>query len=233
MSGTTLYLLNTHPFMHEITFSDVLNYFKIKKVQLILFSLLGILASGVYLLITAPIYEVVTYWNLPQSNKVSAEGVLQKNQVITVPSSFDARRVVLNPATITASMLAGCSLNDNNANRKLLVNAVSMVDADANGKTMLLRVRLEGKETAKQCASSLASEMVAYSNAIKDRYVVHYQEKNIQGLLNENGSVQPTILVSDEPIAPRKKFILLAGILIGLLLSVLVDWVRFLLKQKT
>lgn len=219
--------------MHEITFSDVLSYLKVKRGQFILFASSGLLVSVLYLLSAAPIYEVVTYWNLPQSNKVSADGVLQKNQVITVPSSFDARRVVLNPATITASMLAGCLLDDNNANRKLLVNAVSMVDADADGKRMLIRVRLDGKEKTKQCASSLASEMVVSSNTIKDRYVAHYQEKNIQGLLSENGFVQPTILVSDEPIAPRKKFILLAGILIGLLLSVLVDWVRFLLKQKT
>ncbi|MBU3584115.1 hypothetical protein ICN41_08970 [Polynucleobacter sp. 15G-AUS-farblos] len=219
--------------MHEITFSDVLTYLKIKRAQFILFALFGLLVSILYLLNAAPIYEVVTYWNLPQSNKVSSDGVLQKNQVITVPSSFDARRVVLNPASITASMLAGCTLDDSNANRKLLVNAVSMVDADADGKTMLIRVRLEGKQNAKQCASTLAAEMVSLSNAIKDRYVAHYQEKNIQGLLNESGFVRPTMLVSDGPIAPRKKLILIAGLLIGLLLSVLVDWIRFLFKQKT
>lgn len=219
--------------MHEFTFSYLLSYLKAKRRQLILFTLGGGVAGFFYLLNAPHIYEVVSYWKLPQSNKISSEGNLQKSLVVTVPSSFDARRILLNPAAITSSMLASCGLVDSNQNRKLLVNAVSMVDADADGKTMLIRVRLEGRDDAKKCASALANEMVAYSNQVKNHYVAHYQAKGFQGMLNEDAFVLPTILVSDAPIFPRKNLILIAGLLIGFLLSIFMDWIVYLFRRKT
>ena len=215
--------------MHELTFKQITQFLGQNWRHLAFFSVAGFLIGLSYCLLSPKIYEAFLFISLPQTNQMSAEGVIKEK--IAVPSTLNARRILLNPVTITPEMLKACGLKDTNADRKKFVNAVYATDVDGGERNLMLLVRIPGKERAEQCVNGIAAELLVLTNAIKNNYILHYDPKNQLVLVNEDAKIYRAARVSDSYILPRPGLTILATTLLGFLAAIFFGWIIRLLKH--
>ena len=215
--------------MHELTFKQIIQFLAENRRYLAFLSAVGFLVGLSYCLLTPKIYEAFLFISLPQTNQISAEGIVK--ETIAVPSTLNARRILLNPATITPEMLKTCGLEDTNTDRKKFVNAVYATDVDGGERNLMLLVRIPGKERAEQCVNGIAAELLVLTNAIKNNYILHYDPKNQLVLVNEDAKIYRAARVSDSYILPRPGLTILATTLLGFLAAIFFGWIIRLLKH--
>jgi LPS O-antigen subunit length determinant protein (WzzB/FepE family) len=210
--------------MSEATFPQLIQALRQNYRTLVLFSVLGLLVSASYSLLAPKIYEGFVYIALPQTNQVTNDG--QVKEKIAVPSMLNARRILLNPNTITPGMLKACGMEDSNADRKRLVNRVYATDVDGGERNLLVRVRVPGKDLAQQCVDGVAQEMLSVANTIKNNYVQHHAEQSAVRLTSVDAVIYRASRTSDNYILPRPFLTVTAGTLLGFLCGLFVIWLR-------
>ena len=215
--------------MSEVTFSHLIQALRQNYRTLVLFSALGLLLGVAYSLLAPKIYEGFVYIALPQTNQVTGDG--QVKDKIAVPSMLNARRILLNPGTITPGMLKACGMEDSNADRKRLVNSVYATDVDGGERNLLVRVRVPGKDLAQQCVDGVAQELLSVANTIKNNYVQHHAEQSAVRLSSVDAVIYRESRTSDHYVLPRPILMMIAGTLLGCLLGLFLIWVRRLLSQ--
>lgn len=215
--------------MSEVTFSHLTQALRQNYRTLVLFSALGLLLGVAYSLLAPKIYEGFVYIALPQANQVNGDG--QVKDKIAVPSMLNARRILLNPGTITPGMFKACGMEDSNADRKKLVNSVYATDVDGGERNLLVRVRVPGKDLAQQCVDGVAQELLSVANTIKNNYVQHHVEQSAVRLSSVDAVIYRESRTSDHYVLPRPVLTMIAGTLIGCLLGLFLIWVRRLLSQ--
>lgn len=215
--------------MSEVTFSHLIQVFRQNYRTLVLFSALGLLLGVAYSLLAPKIYEGFVYIALPQTNQVTDDGRVKDR--IAVPSMLNARRILLNPGTITPGMLKACGMQDSNADRKKLVNSVYATDVDGGERNLLVRVRVPGKDLAQQCVDGVAQEILSVANAIKNNYVQHHAVQSAVRLTSVDAMIYRTSRTSDNYVLPRPILTMVAGALLGSLFGLFVIWVRRLFTQ--
>lgn len=215
--------------MSEVTFSHLIQALRQNYRTLVLFSALGLLLGVAYSLLAPKIYEGFVYIALPQTNQVTGDG--QVKDKIAVPSMLNARRILLNPGTITPGMLKACGMEDSNADRKKFVNSVYATDVDGGERNLLVRVRVPGKDLTQQCVDGVAQELLTVANAIKNNYVQHHAEQSAVRLSSVDAMIYRESRTSDHYVLPRPILMTIAGTLLGCLLGLFLIWARRLLTQ--
>lgn len=215
--------------MSEVTFLQLIQGLRQNYRTLLLFSALGLLAGAAYSLLAPKMYEGFVYISLPQSNQVADGG--QVKDKIAVPSMLNARRILLNPGTITPGMLKACGMEDSNGDRKKLVNSVYATDVDGGERNLLIRVRVPGKELAQQCIDGVAQELLVVANTIKNNYVQHHAEQSGLRLSSVDAVIYRGSRTSDSYVLPRPILMTVAGALLGGLFGLFMIWLRRLLIQ--
>jgi uncharacterized protein involved in exopolysaccharide biosynthesis len=215
--------------MSEVTFSHLIQALRQNYRTLVLFSALGLLLGVAYSLLAPKIYEGFVYIALPQTNQVTGDG--QVKDKIAVPSMLNARRILLNPGTITPGMLKACGMEDSNADRKKFVNSVYATDVDGGERNLLVRVRVPGKDLTRQCVDGVAQELLTVANAIKNNYVQHHAEQSAVRLSSVDAMIYRESRTSDHYVLPRPILMTIAGTLLGCLLGLFLIWARRLLTQ--
>jgi len=210
--------------MSEATFPQLIQALRQNYRTLVLFSVLGLLVSTSYSLFAPKIYEGFVYIALPQTNQVTNDG--QVKEKIAVPSMLNARRILLNPNTITPGMLKACGMEDSNEDRKRLVNRVYATDVDGGERNLLVRVRVPGKDLAQQCVDGVAQEMLSVANTIKNNYVQHHALQSAVRLTSVDAVIYRASRTSDNYILPRPFLTVTAGTLLGFLFGLFVIWLR-------
>lgn len=215
--------------MSEVTFPHLIQALRQNYRTLLLFSVLGLLVGVVYSLLAPKIYEGFVYIALPQANQVADGG--QVKDKIAVPSMLNARRILLNPSTITPGMLKACGMEDSNADRKKLVNSVYATDVDGGERNLLVRVRVPGKDLALQCVDGVAQELLSVANTVKNNYVQHYAVQSAVRLSSVDAVIYRESRTSDSYVLPRPILTMTAGTLLGCLFGLFLIWVRRLFTQ--
>lgn len=215
--------------MSEVMFSHLIQALRQNYRTLLLFSVLGLLVGVVYSLLAPKMYEGFVYIALPQTNQVADGG--QVRDKIAVPSMLNARRILLNPGTITPGMLKACGMEDSNADRKKLVNSVYATDVDGGERNLLVRVRVPGKDLALKCVDGIAQELLSLANTIKNNYVQHHAEQSAVRLSSTDAVIYRESRTSDSYVLPRPILTMIAGALLGCLFGLFLIWVRRLFTK--
>lgn len=218
-----------------VTFDSARAYLVRKARYLMLWAGAGLLAGVAILLVTPARYEASFLIKMPTANVLNEFGVLQPHLIKVVPPAFDAKKLLLKPELFSSTTLAACAFSDANADRKALVKSIYATEADY-GSSVLVAVRIPGKATAQACAERLVDDVITFANAAKNNYA-HYVlqvNPNISPLsvVNTDAKLTAPIRVSDAPVSPRPLHLVLGLIFSGLLLGLLVDWVRCIFAAR-
>ena len=215
--------------MSEVTFNHLNQMLHQYWRRWVLFTVLGFLIGAIYSAIAPKVYEGFVYVALPQSNQMTDDGVVKDK--IAVPSMLNARRILLNPGTITPGMLKACGMEDSNSDRKKLVNSIYATDVDGGERNLLIRVRVSGKELAQQCIDGVAQELILLANGIKNHYVQHHAEQSKVQISSIDAVIYRQSRTSDSYVLPRPALLMIAGAVLGFLFALFITWVRSLLAQ--
>ena len=215
--------------MSEVTFNHLNQMLHQHWRRWVLFTVLGFLIGAIYSAIAPKVYEGFVYVALPQSNQMTDDGVVKDK--IAVPSMLNARRILLNPGTITPGMLKACGMEDSNSDRKKLVNSIYATDVDGGERNLLIRVRVSGKELAQQCIDGVAQELILLTNGIKNHYVQHHAEQSKVQISSIDAVIYRQSRTSDSYVLPRPVLLMTAGAVLGFLFALFLTWVRSLLAQ--
>ena len=157
-----------------------------RKIYLLCSIAIGFFGSVIYIFYAPKIYEVTTFLNLPYSNVTIENNTIQKNSIFIYPYPNDVQKIFSNPLNINNEMLAACSMDSTNENRKKLVNSIYITSLDKNDLSILLRVRLEGRQQSILCAQGLIEILARDLNNVKDRYIQTKELNGTKGLININ-----------------------------------------------
>ena len=181
-------------------------------------------------LITPARYEASFLIKMPTANALNEFGVLQPHLIKVVPPAFDAKKLLLKPELFSNSSLAACGYSDTNANRKALVKSIYATEVEY-GSSALVVVRLPGKVVGLQCANQLIVDVIAFANAEKNNYVSYSLQVNknssASAIVNTDAALTAPVRISDTPVSPRPVSLVIGLMLMGLLLGLLIDWLRY------
>lgn len=213
-----------------VSFSWLLTYLKKSYRVLTFFGITGFVIGGLIYLASPKIYEATFTLKLPSANAISPLGEIEKHIIKPVPTALDVKKTLLQPANLSNDVVMICGFEDTNEGRKKLVNSISsnIVNYDSGLQVI---IRLPGADVAKLCANRLSGELLNFSNNEKDRYVDYANRSSLiknSMLVNENAQLTAPIRISDGVVYPRLNRLLLGCLILGLLLSCLIDWVRYL-----
>ena len=213
-----------------VSFSWLLAYLKKSHRILISFGLAGFIIGCLIYFASPKIYEATFTMKLPSVNAISALGEIEKHIIRPVPTALDVKKTLLQPANLSKDTVLICGFEDTNEGRKKFVNSMSsnIVNYDSGLQVI---VRVPGANVVNLCAKRLLEELLNFSNNEKDRYVDYANRassvKNSM-LVNENAQLIAPIRISDDVVYPRLGHLLLGCLILGLLLSCLIDWVHYL-----
>jgi hypothetical protein len=214
-----------------MTLDWVLSYLKGRARFLVLFAGVGLLLGIFLLLVTPKRYEASFLIKMPTANAINEFGVMQPHLIKVVPPAFDAKKLLLKPELFSGETLAACGYGDTNADRKSLVKSIYSTEADY-GSSVLVAVRVPGKETAQACADRIIADVIAFANAEKNNFVRYTLQvnKNISAasMVNTDAKLTAPVRISDRPVSPRTWHLLIGLALFGLLLGCVFDWLRYL-----
>jgi hypothetical protein len=213
-----------------VSFSWLLTYLKKSYRVLTFFGITGFVIGGLIYLASPKIYEATFILKLPSANAISPLGEIEKHIIKPVPTALDVKKTLLQPANLSNDVVMICGFEDTNEGRKKLVNSISsnIVNYDSGLQVI---IRLPGADVVKLCANRLSGELLNFSNNEKDRYVDYANRSSLiknSMLVNENAQLTAPIRISDGVVYPRLNRLLLGCLILGLLLSCLIDWVRYL-----
>lgn len=213
-----------------VTFSWLLTYLKKSYRNLTFSAVAGFVIGGFIYLASPKIYEATFTLKLPSVNAISSLGEIQKHIIRPVPTALDVKKTLLQPANLSNDVVMICGFEDTNEGRKKLVNSISsnIVNYDSGLQVI---IRLPGADVVNLCANRLSGELLNFSNNEKDRYVDYANRSSLiknSMLVNENAQLTAPIRISDGVVYPRLNRLLLGCLILGLLLSCLIDWVRYL-----
>jgi len=213
-----------------VSFSWLLAYLKQSYRSLAFFGMSGFVIGGLIYLASPKIYEATFTLKLPSVNAISPLGEIEKHIIRPVPTALDVKKTLLQPTNLSKDAVLICGFEDTNEGRKKFVNSISsnIVNYDSG---LQVTVRLPGTDLVNLCAKRLSGELLDFSNKEKDRYVDYANRsssiKNSM-LVNENAQLTAPIRISDGVVYPRLIHLLLGCLILGLLLSCLINWVRYL-----
>lgn len=180
-------------------------------------------------------YEASFVIKMPTANALNEFGVLQPHLIKVVPPAFDAKKLLLKPELFTNATLAACALSDRNADRKALVKSIYATEADY-GSSVLVAVRIAGKEVALRCANALIADVMAFANDEKDRFIRYSLQVNpsvsAKVIVNTNASLTAPVRISDAPVSPRPFHLVFGCLLAALVFGLLLDWLRWLFAMR-
>jgi hypothetical protein len=206
------------------------SYLKRKARYLLLWAIAGLLVGVSVVLITPARYEASFLIKMPTANALNEFGVLQPHLIKVVPPAFDAKKLLLKPELFSNSSLAACGYSDTNANRKALVKSIYATEANY-GSSVLVAVRIPSREMALRCANQLIADVIAFANAEKNNYVSYSLQVNknssASAIVNTDAALTAPVRISDTPVSPRPVSLVIGLMLMGLLLGLLIDWLRY------
>jgi hypothetical protein len=206
------------------------SYLKRKARYLLLWAIAGLLVGVGVVLITPARYEASFLIKMPTANALNEFGVLQPHLIKVVPPAFDAKKLLLKPELFSNSSLAACGYSDTNANRKALVKSIYATEANY-GSSVLVAVRIPSREMALRCANQLIADVIAFANAEKNNYVSYSLQVNknssASAIVNTDAALTAPVRISDTPVSPRPVSLVIGLMLMGLLLGLLIDWLRY------
>ena len=202
-----------------ITLDSARSYLKRKARYLLLWAIAGLLVGVGVVLITPARYEASFLIKMPTANALNEFGVLQPHLIKVVPPAFDAKKLLLKPELFSNSSLVSCGYSDTNA-------------TEANyGSSVLVAVRIPSREMALRCANQLIADVIAFANAEKNNYVSYSLQVNknssASAIVNTDAALTAPVRISDTPVSPRPVSLVTGLMLMGLLLGLLIDWLRY------
>lgn len=213
-----------------ITLDSARSYLKRKARYLLLWAIAGLLVGVGVVLITPARYEASFLIKMPTANALNEFGVLQPHLIKVVPPAFDAKKLLLKPELFSSSSLVSCGYSDTNANRKALVKSIYATEANY-GSSVLVAVRIPNREMALRCANQLIADVIAFANAEKNNYVSYSlqvnKNSNASAIVNTDAALTAPVRISDTPVSPRPVSLVIGLMLMGLLLGLLIDWLRY------
>ena len=213
-----------------LTLKWIFTYIAQTRYRLLSFGICGLVVGGAIYYVSPRIYEASLMIKMPSSNGITAQGIVEKNIIKTVPTALDVKKHLLRPEDFPLTVLQGCGLTDSNADRKRLVNAIVANEVNY-GLSLQVVIRLPSRELVNNCALLIAEEVISYSNFQKDNYLRYVFGVNptVSGeyIVNENALQSSPIRVSDQHVSPRFWHLLIGCLLLGLLLNCFLDWLRF------
>lgn len=214
-----------------ITLDSAWAYLVRKARYLLCWAIAGLLLGLGVVLMTPARYEASFLIKMPTANALNEFGVLQPHLIKVVPPAFDAKKLLLKPELFPSTTLAACGYSDTNADRKSLVKAIYATEADY-GSSVLVAARVPGQDQVRACANQLIVDVIAFANAQKNQYIRYSLQvnKNIDAntIVNTDAALTAPIRISDTPVSPRKMHVVIGLVLMGLLLGLLIDWLRFI-----
>ena len=218
-----------------MTLDGVIAYGVRRARFLMLFAGAGLLLGLVLLFASPKRYEASFLIKMPTANALNEFGILQPHLIKVVPPAFDAKKLLLKPELFSGATLAACGYGDTNADRKSLVKAIYATEADY-GSSVLVAVRVPGQNTARECATQIIADVIAFANAEKNNYVRYALQVNknmsAAAMVNTDAKLTAPVRVSDGPVSPRPWHLLIGLTLFGLVLALLMDWLRSLYKGR-
>ena len=147
-----------------------------------------------------------------------------------IPSLDGARRLFANPEDIDAPMLLACNLSDINADRKKLASSVFSSKFDPEKTLVSVRVRVDGKQAAFDCATYLSKYMVTKSDALSLAYIERLKASGEPISQSRLSSVATSVNVSDSFILPRPYHTVSAFTLLSMMLGLFLLWLKSQLR---
>lgn len=213
-----------------MTFGWLVRYLVAARYRLLWFGVVGLLMGLAIYYFSPKYYEASFILKMPSANGMSALGEIEKHIIKAVPPALDAKKILLRPEEFPISVLQACDTADQNAARKKLVNAITVHEVNY-GLGVQVAVRMPGQALVNQCAHALLSYQTQYVNTQKDRYIDYLVKANPGAankiLVNEPASLTAPIRISDGVVAPRFWHLLFGCFFFALLLSCLIDWLRY------
>jgi uncharacterized protein involved in exopolysaccharide biosynthesis len=84
---------------------------------------------------------------------------------------------------------------------------------------------------ALRCANQLIADVIAFANAEKNNYVSYSlqvnKNSNASAIVNTDAALTAPVRISDTPVSPRPVSLVIGLMLMGLLLGLLIDWLRY------
>lgn len=218
-----------------ITLGGARQYWTRRAGYLAGWALVGLLLGLGVWFFTPARYEASFVLKMPTANALNEFGVLQPHLIKVVPPAFDAKKLLLKPELFRESTLAACAYQDTNADRKALVKSIYATEADY-GSSVLVAVRIAGKEAAQRCANALIADVMAFANDEKNRYIRYTLQVNpklvASTLVNTDAALTAPVRISDAPVSPRPVHVVFGFVLAALLMGLLLDWVRWVLASR-
>jgi hypothetical protein len=214
-----------------ITFRWIVAYIQSAYARLFGFGLLGLAIGAAIYFFSPKYYEASFILKMPTANGLSSTGEIEKHIIKSVPPALDAKKLLLRPEDFPVNILMACGFEDRNKDRKKLVNSLIVHEVNY-GLAVQVAIRIPGREIISKCSQAILIYQTEYVNAQKDGYVRYVRDANkstnSQMIVNEPAQLTAPIRISDGVVYPRLSHLLLGCLIMGLLLSCLIDWVRYL-----
>ena len=204
--------------MRQITFKAILSFIYRLRYYLLSWAFLGFLAGIIYCTLSPRIYEA----------KFNVALAMVNGHYI--PSLDGARRLFANPEDIDAPMLLACNLSDSNTDRKKLASSIFSSKFDPEKTLVSVRVRVDGKQAAIDCATYLSKYMVMKSDALSLAYIERLKAGGEAISQSRLSSVATGVNVSDSFILPRPYHTISAFILLSVMLGLFLVWLKAQLR---
>lgn len=215
---------------NQVSLKSLLTYLGQARYRLFGFGMAGLLIGlGTYYM-SPKYYEASFILKMPTANGVSSLGEIEKHIIKPVPPSIDAKKLLLRPEEFPISVLTACGLTDRNDDRKRLVRSLTAYEVNY-ATAVQVAIRIPGRDSVEKCAQAVLDFELAYTNMQKDRYIDYLVKANPGAanklLVNEPASLTAPIRISDGVVAPRFWHLLFGCFFLALLLSCLIDWLRY------
>lgn len=205
--------------MYQITFKAILSFVYRLRFYLFSWAFFGLLIGVIYCFLSPKIYEARFNVALAMVNGHY------------IPSLDGARRLFANPEDIDAQMLLACNLSNSNADRKKLASSVFSSKFDPEKTLVSVRVRVEGKQAAFDCAMYLSKYMVMKSDALSLAYIDRLKAGGEPISQSRLSSIATNVNVSDDFILPRPYHTISAFILLSIMLGLFLLWLKSQLRS--
>lgn len=195
----------------RISYQMICDFWLRNRKLLIVYQMISLLLSGIYLTITPKTYEA--YF------QVRTAKVLMDGNWTVLKLARNTRRDLMSPQGFPVEIVNACMEGNSHSLRRSLVNAMQIDVIDDFGGVMGVAVRLVGISHAKECANLLANYIVDNSNnALSKRlddegFVAGSATGRIRAF--EKPMVTSQVQMSDSYVKPRITNVLIIATLAG------------------
>lgn len=206
----------------NISYRSVSEWFKGNLKLLLVLEIACLAISSIYFLMAPRIYEATFSISLP---KVSATPETNPPKLRLLNSPQEFIRPTQDPMTYSEEFVKACMGEDNNANRKKMINGLQL-GVKQQGDVIAFTLRLEGSERPAKCAALMLQRAFDNLTANQDLYLKVRTTGAIDPATYSRPALVQAIRMSDSYVKPDLYRIFTSGLLAGIFLTVFISLMR-------